>query len=64
MKTRRLASAEQRGFGQAKAQVTALGAQPAKTADLGETLHTLGLYPLLQHRRRRWSGCCNGPPQW
>jgi hypothetical protein len=32
MKTRRLASAEQPGFGQAKAQVTALGAQPAKTA--------------------------------
>jgi hypothetical protein len=35
MKTRRLARAEQPGFEQAKAQVRALGAQPAKTADSG-----------------------------
>ena len=63
MKTRRLARAAQPGFGQAKAQVPALGAQPAETADSGQTAHTLGLYPLLQNRRRRWSGCWNGPPQ-
>jgi hypothetical protein len=36
MKTRQLARAEQRGFGQAKAPVTVLGAQPAKTVDAGQ----------------------------
>ena len=35
MKTRRLARAEQPGSGQAKVQVTPLGAQPAKNADSG-----------------------------
>jgi hypothetical protein len=63
MKARRLARAAQPGFGQPKVQVTPPGAQPAKNADSGETVHTLGLYPLLQNRRRRWSRCCNGPPQ-
>ena len=36
MKTRRLARAAQPGFGQAKAQVPALGARPAETADSGQ----------------------------
>jgi hypothetical protein len=47
MKARRLGRAAQPGFEQAKVQVTPPGAQPAKNADSGETVHTLGLYPLI-----------------